>query len=64
MAQNIKNDKRNEHFIVLLDKTIEERSFPEWSMGFNTYSVEEFKKEPGYFDLSDGSVVDKMIENN
>lgn len=64
LAQNIKNDKRNEHFIVLFDKTIEERSFPEWRMGFNTYSVEEFKKEQGYFDLSDGNAVDKMIENN
>jgi hypothetical protein len=64
LASNIKNDERNEYFVVLMDKTVESRSFPGWSMGFKTYSSEEFKKQPGYFNLSDSNAVDEMMNNN
>ena len=53
LVSNIKEDKRNTSLVVLSQSEIATRSFPNWSMGFRTYSVEEFSNEDGFFRLDD-----------
>ncbi len=53
LCNNIEADSRNKNFSILIDQIIEKRSFPNWSMGFRTYSLEEFTKEDGFLNIND-----------
>lgn len=50
----IKSDPRHRGLTKLLDTEIEQRSFPEWQMGFRAITVTEMRDNPDLFHLVDG----------
>jgi hypothetical protein len=57
---SIKKDKRNTGVVTLLEETIEQRSFPQWSMGFKTKARFSTTELSGFVDLFNGKL-DKTI---
>ena len=53
LTTNISVDKRNTGFTVLNDADLANRAFPNWSMGFKSYSIEEAQKEPGFLNINE-----------
>jgi hypothetical protein len=51
--EKIKNDDRHRNIILLNEMTIEKRNFEKWLMGFESLSLEDFKKNPDFFELND-----------
>jgi uncharacterized Fe-S cluster-containing MiaB family protein len=55
----IKKDPRHKNLIKLAEAPIEERSFPDWTMGFRTINAVELESFEGYFNLNK-----KVFDNN
>ncbi len=64
LIENIGADERNKNLVVLSSETIEARQFPEWSMGFRVFSIEEFSHEEGFFDLDDEEKLGQIAERS
>jgi len=48
LFEKIKNDKRHENVVKLLEEPIENRAFPDWSMGFRQITKKQTAKIPGF----------------
>lgn len=48
LVENIRNDRRNEEFLMLMDREREARAFPGWTMGFRLMSLAELRCEEGF----------------
>lgn len=48
LADNIRRDDRNEDFVVLIDREVQGRTFPGWTMGFCAYTMSELRQEDGF----------------
>jgi hypothetical protein len=59
--QAILNDDRNTKNIVIQRRNIEERSFPQWSMGFKAVDEEILKKTLGYSEFFNKKLTQKEI---
>ncbi len=53
LCANIEVDPRNKNFLIVLNKLASERCFPDWKMGFKTYTLEEFSKEDGFMSINE-----------
>ncbi len=51
LITNIKSDKRNTDFTILIDRQIQKQNFPDWSMGFLRYEENQLKEEHPFFDI-------------
>jgi len=59
----IDHDRRHRNLIVALREEIETRTFPDWSMGFETLDQEEAGRVPGFNDyLATGTVSEEDRE--
>lgn len=50
--ERIKKDQRHRGLLVLSDREVEERCFPQWSMGFETVSSEDLAAHQDVFKLN------------
>jgi hypothetical protein len=50
----IKSDSRHRGLSKLIDETVDERSFPEWTMGFRAITGREMRDYPELFHLAEG----------
>ena len=50
----IKSDTRHRGLTQVLDETVDERSFPEWTMGFRAITAREMRDHPELFHLTGG----------
>jgi hypothetical protein len=50
--KKINNDLRHKSIIKILEEPIEQRNFPQWSMGYKTLSTDEVRTLTGYDSLS------------
>jgi len=57
---SIMRDPRNFGNVVLVEETIEQRDFPDWSMGFRDLNDCKAEELPGFIDVFDGKL-DKQI---
>ncbi|MEL6406626.1 MAG: BLUF domain-containing protein, partial [Chloroflexota bacterium] len=48
LYQKISTDQRHKNIITVYQNTIEERSFTDWSMGFNHLEDTHLEEIPGY----------------
>jgi hypothetical protein len=48
LYSTIEKDQRHREIMVMLREKVKERSFPDWSMGFEMVSDEEASKIPGF----------------
>ncbi|QMU27819.1 BLUF domain-containing protein [Adhaeribacter radiodurans] len=53
----IANDPRHRGIIKLSEGKLDQRNFPEWSMGFRTVSAPEFAQVTGYQNVNDKSLL-------
>jgi len=49
LFRKISRDGRHSHVHKLVDKSIEQRSFPDWSMGFHPLETSAFHELAGFF---------------
>jgi len=55
----IKKDPRHKNIIQLAEGELQERLFPNWSMGFKTLSISDFSKFDAYINPKDHDIWDK-----
>jgi len=48
LFEKIKQDNRHENVVKLLEEPIENRAFPDWSMGFRQITSEQTARIPGF----------------
>ncbi len=60
----IKNDPRHRNILVLYKNKISERSFEDWSMGFNVIDDETLKSIDGFSDFLDKPLTMQFIKDN
>jgi hypothetical protein len=51
LLSNIEGDARNIHLVVLQDRQIKSRDFPDWSMGYQAYENNEISSSPILFPI-------------
>jgi hypothetical protein len=51
LLSNIEGDARNIHLVVLQDRQIKSRDFPDWSMGYQAYEDNEISNSPILFPI-------------
>lgn len=61
LFEKIKTDDRHTDVLTLHKGVVENRNFPDWSMGFQVTSLETFKREIGFIDISNRQL---FIENH
>ena len=49
----ITKDPRHSMINVLIDRKLEKRCFPDWSMGFRSYKTDELREVPGFTAILD-----------
>jgi len=57
---SILKDSRNNGNVILLEEEIEQRDFPNWSMGFQNLEASEPEDVPGFIDIFNGKL-DKEV---
>lgn len=60
LYQELKKDERHYNIVKMLEQTVEEREFPNWSMGYAQATQEEINKIDG---LNDFFTSKKCLEN-
>lgn len=61
LFNRIRTDPRHRHVLKLLHQPIEERAFPDWSMGYKSLSAAEASQVPGYADWVSGRDVSPEV---
>jgi len=64
LKKNIEDDKRSSNLFILSDIHVQSRSFPDWSLGFKSFSVMDLKKEQGFLDIDDSTSVEKILSRH
>ena len=64
LYNHIEEDRRHKGIIKMLSGTSEERSFPEWSMGFKTVSAKEWDEMSGYLTMNPATITQKLKNAN
>ena len=52
LIENIRNDNRTMPITLMFDRTVEERAFPNWRMGFRAVPLEDFGNHPGFHNVT------------
>ena len=61
---HIEEDNRHRGIIKMVSGTSEERSFPEWSMGFKTVSDIEWDEMSGHLTMNPSNILKKLKHTN
>jgi hypothetical protein len=61
LVEKIRSDARHHHFNILMEGSILERSFSQWTMGFKRMTGEPLLDERGYFDSDDLSLMSRQF---
>jgi len=64
LLKKIKSDPRHRRFTLLMETSILERSFENWSMGFKRITQETSINVPGYHDSDDFSLMSSQFVQN
>ncbi|MCB0301208.1 MAG: BLUF domain-containing protein [Calditrichaeota bacterium] len=51
LRATIEADPRHKDFLVLFEREVKERAFPDWSMGFRVLNADDIKEIPGFSDF-------------
>ncbi len=63
LYQSISDDPRNKHCRILSDTEIEERIFPDWSMGFLEIDKADLTQRPGFIDFFNPDMTPRALVN-
>ena len=62
--ESILEDERNKGNIIIIKENIDERTFPDWSMGFKHITTENIKSIEGYTEFLDREIEPEEFTNN
>lgn len=62
LFKKLKGDPRHKSVIKMFDRNVEQRSFPDWSMGFKQVSNEDWSSLEGYLNLANKEAVNQNAE--
>lgn len=60
----IKDDPRHDEILRIFAGKKEERTFKDWSMGFEVIGIEKFKDMAGFNNLSNEDFIEQVIKTN
>ena len=64
LYENLQNDSRHINIVKILEENICQRSFPNWSMGYQKLSKEESQELPGYTELMDSDDIRGFLKQS
>ena len=62
--KKIEKDKRHEDVVQIYENETEDRSFGEWSMGFETLSAADYAEKAGFTDISNNDFIDRLLNED
>ncbi len=60
LVDNILADGRNTAFSVLFNRDVPARAFPDWSMGYRAFAVDDLRNEPGFHNIRTAADLDAL----
>lgn len=60
----LQKDKRHTNVVKILEERIDQRSFPNWSMGYQKLSKEDSKDLPGFTDVMSSSDIRETLKQS
>jgi len=63
LFERIKQDKRHDNIVKLIEEPITKRTFPDWSMGFEIVDNKKIKKIPGYSNFINVENTEEIVKN-
>ena len=64
LYEKISQDNRHCRIMKMIEGTSEQRSFPDWSMGFKTVTDTEWSELSGYLKLNPANILEKLRQSN
>jgi Sensors of blue-light using FAD. len=60
----LQKDKRHTNIVKILEERIDQRSFPNWSMGYQKLSKEDSKDLPGFTDVMSSNDIRETLKQS
>ncbi|PXY01293.1 phosphonate transporter [Marinifilum breve] len=64
LYDRLQNDNRHTNIVKILEEDIDQRSFPEWSMGYQKLSKEDSKDLPGFTDVMSSNDIREALKQS
>ncbi|WP_321296417.1 BLUF domain-containing protein [Marinifilum fragile] len=64
LYDRLQNDKRHTNIVKILEERIDQRSFPNWSMGYQKLSKEDSKDLPGFTDVMSSNDIRETLKQS
>ncbi|RKE02634.1 BLUF domain-containing protein [Marinifilum flexuosum] len=64
LYNRLQNDNRHTNIVKILEEDIDQRSFPEWSMGYQKLSKEDSKDLPGFTDVMSSDDIREALKQS
>lgn len=64
LYDRLQNDNRHTNIVKILEESIDQRSFPEWSMGYQKLSKEDSKDLPGFTDVMSSNDIREALKQS
>lgn len=61
---NVRNDRRNKDIVEILDRSVESRAFPAWTMGFHAPGGTAANGQSGFLNLRNREAFDAIERND
>jgi hypothetical protein len=62
LYNRLQKDHRHTNIVKILEEKIDQRSFPEWSMGYQKLSKEDSKDLPGFTDMMSSNDIRESLK--
>ncbi|WP_321279015.1 BLUF domain-containing protein [Marinifilum fragile] len=64
LYNRLQKDKRHTNIVKILEERIDQRSFPNWSMGYQKLSKEDSKDLPGFTDVMSSNDIRERLKQS
>ncbi|WP_321515561.1 BLUF domain-containing protein [Marinifilum fragile] len=64
LYDRLQKDKRHTNIVKILEERIDQRSFPNWSMGYQKLSKEDSKDLPGFTDVMSSNDIRERLKQS
>ncbi|WP_321309168.1 BLUF domain-containing protein [Marinifilum fragile] len=64
LYDRLQKDKRHTNIVKILEERIDQRSFPNWSMGYQKLSKEDSKDIPGFTDVMSSNDIRETLKQS
>lgn len=64
LYNTIAQDTRHQSIVKILQGTTDKRNFPDWQMGFQALSPDDYQEEQGYFDIGNTNFLEENLNTS